>query len=264
MEIQWPLVLFTLFAGAGGGAMVLLCFADLFNMGRKLGRIGCYVIAVLLVVGGLCSIAHLAQQSHILSVLTNIGSFSGVSLELIGLIVSFVLIVLYWLFCREGQNDTARRVFAVLCGIAGLIFCWILGSSYVIASRPAWDTLLLPCGYWSSGIALGGSLFLSLAVILKIDVPKLKILTYIVLIEIAIQFIVFLIYGITTGSELMVDNGVLFWVCEIVIGCVVAAACLIPLCLSRLPQFAFITFIAILVGALAFRCLMWVLGEGYL
>ncbi len=264
MDIQWPLVLFTLFAGSAGGAMVLLCFAELFNFGRKVGRYACYVIAVLLVIGGICSIFHLAQRAHIMSVLTNLGSLSGVSLELIGLMVCFVLIVIYWLFCREGQNATVRRVFGILCGIAGIVFCWIQGDSYVIAARPFWDTLLLPFGYWASGIACGGVVFCALLVFMKEEAAHIKRMCVIVLVELVIQLVAYLVFGIFVGTDALVENAILFWGCEIVVGCCITAACVIAVWRGANTKFMYVALIAVIIGAIVFRCMMWVLGEGYI
>lgn len=263
MSIQLPLVFFTLFAGAGGGTMVFLCLAELFGFGPQLGRRACYVVAGLLVAGGLASVMHLAQKLHIMSVVMNLGSFSGISMELIGLTICFVLVALYWLFCREGQSTRARRVLGVLCGIAGLAFCWIQGSSYIIPARPYWDTVLLPVGYWVSGLVVGGIVFLALMVATKEEQSRVRRLIPFALGELAIQLVCWLAYGIAVGPDALAEQVLLFWGLEMVVGTLVPAVCLVVAYRSNNMAWVWVALAGVVVGGVVFRSMMWILGAGY-
>ena len=260
MEVQFPLVFFTLLAGTGGGTMIFMCIYDLLGFKRRVARITCYVIAGFLAVGGLCSVFHLAQKAHIMSAVTNIGSFSGISMELIGLSVCFVLIVLYWLFCREGQSEVVRRVLAVLCGIGGLAFCWIQGDSYVIAARPHWDTYLLPLGYWASGIAIGGVVFTTVLVVLKEEDDSVKRVCTFAIGAVVLQLVCYLAFGIATGTDALVENGLVFWGLEIVLGSLVPLACLVAIRLGKDKRLVYVALACAFAGGIAYRAMMWILG----
>lgn len=262
MEVQLPLVLFTLLAGAGGGTMVFLCIADMLGFDAKVGRTACSVTAGLLVVGGLCSVLHLAQKMHVMAAVMNIGSFSGISMELIGLTVCFVLVALYWLLCRKGQSAKARRAVAVLCCLAGLAFCYIQGSSYVIAARPYWDTLLLPLGYWASGLAAGGVIFLSILVALGRPQEFVKRIATFALGALALQLVLYAAFAISVGEAALVDNGAIVWGLEFIVGTLIPFALVVAVRQGKDPRLVYVAVACVLIGGAAFRCMMWILGVG--
>ena len=82
MDIQWPLVLFSLIAGTGGSLFAFVALSELVG-GKGKTRFAATVTAlVLIVVGGCLSMLHLASPQNAFAALTNIFSFSGISIEL--------------------------------------------------------------------------------------------------------------------------------------------------------------------------------------
>lgn len=82
MDIQWPLVLFSLIAGTGGSLFAFVALSELVG-GKDKTRFAATVTAlVLIVVGGCLSMLHLASPQNAFAALTNIFSFSGISIEL--------------------------------------------------------------------------------------------------------------------------------------------------------------------------------------
>lgn len=76
--IQWPLVLFSLLAGAGGCALAFAGASE-FVGGTKRARFAVGVVSlVLVVVGGLFSVLHLASPQHVMAAVRHVFSFSGV------------------------------------------------------------------------------------------------------------------------------------------------------------------------------------------
>ncbi|MDR2109268.1 MAG: dimethyl sulfoxide reductase anchor subunit [Coriobacteriales bacterium] len=265
MEIQWPLVLFSLLAGTGAGTLVFIGISELTNTAAKARGIAAWVAAGLIVVGGLASIAHLGKPDHVMNAVSNLGSFSGISIELIFIGVSFVVAVIYAVLVRREGSEAARKAVGVIAAVIGLLFCWALGSSYVIASRPLWAVQTLPLSYFGSGLASGGFLFLALAAAFKSEAAELKKLGLFALIVAAIELIAFVAYGALSGAPAIADNALLFWGGAVVVGAVVPviSGYLIYRNAEK-TTLVYAGLVGALVGGVAFRALMWVLGSGYL
>lgn len=92
MEIQWPLVLFSLLAGTGGALAAFVGLAGLLGGTRKVRETAALCSIVLVVLGGCFSVLHLASPLHAISAVTNLLSFSGVSIEL--MLVGINLVVM--------------------------------------------------------------------------------------------------------------------------------------------------------------------------
>jgi anaerobic dimethyl sulfoxide reductase subunit C (anchor subunit) len=265
MEIQWPLVLFSLLAGTGAGTLVFIGLAELTNSAAKARGIAAWIAAVLIVVGGLASVAHLGRPDHVMNAVANLGSFSGISIELIFIGVSFVLAVIYAVLTRREGSEGARKAVGVIAAVVGLLFCWALGSSYVIAARPLWAVQTLPLSYFGSGLAMGGFLFLALAAIFKTEAAGIKQLGLFALIAAAIELVGFLAYGLMAGDAAVASNGLLFWLGAVVVGAVLPlVAGFLVYRNAEQTTLVYAGLVGALVGGVAFRALMWVLGEGYL
>ena len=139
--IQWPLVLFSLLAGAGGCAFAFAGASE-FVGGTKRARFAVGVVSlVLVVVGGLFSVLHLASPQHVMAAVRHVFSFSGVSVEhmVLGLLV--VVGVVYLRFVGKGPAFgwgslmSALLVFSgaqlVMLGVIGEY----LGRAYLTANR---------------------------------------------------------------------------------------------------------------------------------
>ena len=95
MEIQWPLVLFSLIAGTGGSLFAFVALSELLG-GKEKTRFAATVTSLVLIVAGGClSMLHLASPQNAFAALTNIFSFSGISIELMLLGLTFVVALAY-------------------------------------------------------------------------------------------------------------------------------------------------------------------------
>ena len=54
------------------------------------------------------------------------------------------IIALVYLVLAKKDYPGVSKVFGVLGGIVGLVLPFVAGSSYLIAARPAWDSIALP------------------------------------------------------------------------------------------------------------------------
>ena len=71
-KIQWPLVLFSLFAGVGGCAFAFAGVANALGEMSGVTNAVTVVAFVLVCVGGLCSVVHLATPKNAWAVVTHI------------------------------------------------------------------------------------------------------------------------------------------------------------------------------------------------
>ena len=143
MDIQWPLVLFSLIAGTGGSLFAFVALTELVGGKDKTRFAATVTVLVLIVVGGCLSMLHLASPQNAFAALTNIFSFSGISIELMllglllvcgiatclskNLLVSLVIYMAYsvimsiiWALLEA--PDLAITEAAVGAGITGILF----------------------------------------------------------------------------------------------------------------------------------------------
>lgn len=258
MEIQWPLVIFSLFAGCGGAALAFVGLSEVLAIGRK-ARVPVVAVALgLLVVGGLASVLHLGQPANIMAAAANIFSFSGISVELIMLGINVIVAIVYLVLVR---NDTASatKIVGIIGIVTGLLLAFVVGNGYVMMAQPLWNTPALPFGYLGSGLAMGGALFASVMVITKADAGEMKKITPFVLGAGIIQVIAFLAYGTVIGFAV---DPLLFWGGAIVVGSVgtIVCAAFIP----KMSNLAYAMLVCAFIGGICFRALMWLVGSGYL
>ena len=262
MVIEWPLLLFTVIAGAGAGMLAFAGLSEFFGASKKARFITCILAIVFFVVGGCLSLLHLGNPSNFMSAATNIFSFSPISLELIFLGLGVIVAIIYMVLVnREG---TASKVLAICAIVVGALFCYFSGHGYeMIHVRAAWATPALTFSYALSALTFGGFLFLILQAVLKDEAAAIKKVALFVLIVAVLQTIIYVIYGATIDLG---DNATLFWVGSVVVGGIVAVvAGLIAFLKSNTAAgMACIGFVAALVGGIAVRAIMWLAGSMFL
>lgn len=160
MEIQWPLVLFSLFAGTGGTVFAFVGLSELLDGARKPREMAAAVSLAMMVAGGCFSVLHLASPLHALSAVTNLLSFSGISVELMLLGATFVVAAVYLVLVRRGSAGAGVvKAIAVIGLVLGLMLAFFCGHGYVIEGQPTWNTNLLPCAYLGTCLACGAFAF---------------------------------------------------------------------------------------------------------
>lgn len=256
MEIQWPLVIFSLLAGCGGATIAFIGVSEILGVGKK-ARIPAAITAIaLLIVGGCASVLHLGQPANIMAAASNIFSFSGISLELIALGVNVIVALVYLLLARGG-SEAAAKVVAIIGIATGLILTFFVGNGYVMESQPSWNNVALPLAYLGSGLACGATLFAALVGKDEEGQTKMRNL---VLGSIAIALVTFVAYAVTTS--LTENTVVLFWVGVVVVGCVGSGACV--WFSQKHPLALWAAFVCTIVGGVCLRATMWLLGTGFL
>ncbi|PWM44630.1 MAG: hypothetical protein DBX43_01795 [Coriobacteriia bacterium] len=269
--IQWPLVLFSLLAGAGGCAFAFAGASE-FVGGTKRARFVVGVVSlVLVVVGGLFSVLHLASPQHVMAAVRHVFSFSGVSVELMVLGLVVVVGVAYLVLSKRSGVDGARKGFAVAGIVLGLLLAFVTGHGYVISAKAAWFTEILPIAYMGTSLAAGALLFLlvSLAADKEFSAKPWGVPVLAASIVGAVTIVAYLAYLQSAGFD--VTSQALVTGLAVVCGIVVAIGCSIAIlrCAAggnrqTLTVLAAVGFVGALAGGLAVRLLMWLFSEGFM
>ena len=258
MEIQWSLVLFTAISGAGAWLFAFLGVNEFMQKAKneKGLLVGCVLAAVLPAVGGIASVTHLSHVDHVLWVLQH--PAPGIFVEALLIGVDAVLAVVFFLMVKRSSSATVRKVVAVLAIVMGPIFTYSCGSSYMMASQLAWNTVTLPLGYLGTAIPAGAAIWMLLGFYCKESEEAHKTAG----VELAVAGVASLVlsaaYGLVSGAA-MGSQAVLFWLGVVAVGSVVPLVC--GLLTMRNPKQAFTAGLVGMVcgfaGSVSYRVLMW-------
>lgn len=260
MSIQWPLVIFSLLAGCGGVTFAFVGVSELLGTAKKARSVATIVALAMLVIGGCASVLHLAQPANIMAAAANVFSFSGISVELIMLGINVILCVAYLLVSLKGASESAAKGIAIVGILTGLAMAFVVGNGYVMESQPNWNTPLLPIAYLGSGIGCGAAVFLSIHAALGSDEGREgSALGIVAIAGLVLQLVAFLGYGAAIGFA--VDAAV-YWGGAVLVGSVGAIACAVAA--RKTPAAWYGAAACALVGGLALRACMWMLGYGFI
>lgn len=255
MEIQWSLVAFTTITAAAGWLAACLAADEFLGKAKKAAFVGAIVVIVLGAVGGLASVTHLSHVENIM------GAFghptSGIFTEALLTVLLCAFSFIYALLIKREAGAGARKVVAVIAGIVGIILSFSVGMSYMMESRPSWNTPLLPIGYLGTAIPLGVGVFMLIAK--KLDAQAdLSVYAKGLMAGGVLAIITCLAYGLSAGAS---EGGAMAMIalCVILDG---IAPLLIGLKLSKDSSDNDFTMIVVavicaFVGAGCFRILMW-------
>lgn len=252
MDIQWPLVLFTLLSGTGGA---LAAFAGGGVLAKRtdarLVQAANFAAIVLAVIGGLCSVAHLAHPLRASAVITH--PAAGIFVEACLLGVMVVLSAGMIIAARKGATKILAGLAAVTV-IAGLALAFFSGFSYVMPARPAWDTLLLPLSYLTTATVSGGAVYCALVVALGIkpNANRLALLESVISLACAVSV---LAYASLEGI-MSTDQAPFAWAVIVLSGVIPAAFSFASMKKQSTAVFA-IAAASALVGGGFLRALMW-------
>ena len=159
MELQWPLILFTAFVAWAGGLLATQGIFALKKEGEKTQMTATIVTLVLLVIGGIAVFMHLQHWERIFNGFGHLSS--GITQELIGIVLMIVVLVLFFLQLRkeEGKIPAWLAVVAIIVALGTVI---VTAHSYMMASRPAWNTFMWAFALIGNACILGPLTFIFL------------------------------------------------------------------------------------------------------
>ena len=155
MELQWPLILFTTFVAWSAGLFATQAVFALKDKGAKSQQTALTASAVLLVVGGIAVFFHLQHWERIFNGFGHITS--GITQELIAIVVMAVLMVVYFVFLRRGDAGPTKvpTWVCVLSIVVAAALVIVMAHSYMMPSRPAWSSFLWVCAVLGNACVLG-------------------------------------------------------------------------------------------------------------
>ncbi|MDR1015238.1 MAG: dimethyl sulfoxide reductase anchor subunit [Coriobacteriales bacterium] len=260
MAVEWPLLLFTIIAGAGAGILAFAGLGEFLGASRKSRFVAAIISLTLLVVGGLASLPHLENPANFMSAATNLFSFSPISLELIFLGLCAIVAIVYLVVVnREGSASKTVGIIGIVCGV---VFAYVSGHGYeVIAVRAAWATPALTLSYLLSALTLGGFLFLTMQVALKDDATCAKKLVLVVLVVAALQTVLYVVYAATAPLE---GAAMIMWLGGVVVGGVIAVVAGLLVWMKNMGTMVYLGALAALIGGISFRVVMWLAAAPYI
>ena len=289
MEIQWPLILFTFFNCLAGGIFLMQGILTLAGKGKSMQLASCASAIVALAVGGLAVFFHL---QHPLRMLNGFGHItSGITIELIAVIVFAIAVILYFLMMRRSEEGVAPKWCAVLAVIVSLLLPFLTGDSYLMSAIPVWDTMLLPLYYVVATVMLGGLAAMVIAAATKAE-DAVKLSATVAFIGSLATLAVTLIYAVTisgmgehftemeyyfdptlpdvamrqaeqvTAAIMVGEHAVAFWLGAIVVGCVVPAVlCVLAMsgkiAADKTMVLAIVALVCAIIGTLVWRVLLY-------
>lgn len=256
MEIQWTLVIFTALTGMAGWMAACIAIDEFRGPVKKSSFIAALVAAILAVLGGIASVCHLAHPTRMLSALAHPTSGIFIEAVLVGLAVA--CLISYMILFKKNGNARARKVFIVSAAIFGVLLSFMAGESYMMSSRPVWNTFLLPLGYLGTAIPMGIVAYLVI-ISSKKDEATIKLYGIFLLIGAIIGVVTAGVYVLASGS--MVDCALLFWICCVFAG-IITIIC--GFMIAKKPAAAMIPAVIAVccstVVAIAYRCIMWIVS----
>ena len=141
MEIQIPLVIFTSFLAWAAGIFGTQCILALQKRGGAVQLPALICSAVVLVVGGIAVVFHLTHPFNLFNGFGHITS--GITQELIAIVVLAVVMVVYFVYLRRGGDEAKVPAWLAAVGLVlAVVLVAVMGHSYMMASLPAWDSVL--------------------------------------------------------------------------------------------------------------------------
>ncbi|RNM42368.1 dimethyl sulfoxide reductase anchor subunit family protein, partial [Eggerthella sinensis] len=171
MELQWPLILFTVLVAWSAGLFGAQSLAALRGDGGRAQMASLVASVVLLAAGGIAVFFHLQHWERIFNGFGHLTS--GITQELIAIVVVVALMVVYFVFLRKGSG--VPKWLAALSLAMSVVLVAVMAHSYTMAARPAWDSVLWILAVLGEACVLGPVSFLViLAAVRPGDRPAMR------------------------------------------------------------------------------------------
>lgn len=292
MELQWELMVFTLLVCLGAGIFGIQAFVAFTRKDTKLQLPALIASVASVGVGGIGSFLHLQHWERIFNGFGHLTS--GITQEMIAIVVFIVMAVVYFIVLRRtGDEGALPKWCAVLAMIVAIGLVVIMAHSYNMAARPIWNSPVLWLYYLSNAVLFGGLMMMTLASAKKEDAIKATA-TRFALVGVIAQAVMTAVYvgffalsaDAYAGVEYYWDyvhptnplvdpaamltsiafgsNALLFWLGVVAVGLIVPAV-LIFLAKKKAPEasvtgYAVVGLVAALAGGMCFRVILYILG----
>ncbi len=290
MEIQWSLVLFTLFNCLAAGMLGAVAVTAILGKAEKIQMPGLIAAFGSLVIGGFASYLHLKTPTRLFGQFANLDS--GITRELIVTVVIGIVMVACYIALRN--KKALSKPLAWFALVVSVVFIYVMSDSYLMAARPVWDTVFLPLYYLVQSVLFGSLGALVIAKLKAEDDSLVAILAKSALVSTGVLALVLVGYMVHIGSVMSEYTGadyisyhvgpfvgvdassgftrivsgdlaVVFWLVVVVVGLAVPAAILATRNKGKnstsLATLAGAGLVAALAGGVAFRAILYVVGS---
>ena len=166
MELQWPLILFTTLVAWSAGTFGAQAALALKGEGKEIQLSALIVSIVLLAASGIAVFFHLQHWERIFNGFGRITS--GITQELIAIVAFVVVAVVYFACLRRSEDGkTVPKWIAIVALAISAILALVCAHSYMMAARPAWNTLMWPLVELCEAAALGTMTVMVMAALKK-------------------------------------------------------------------------------------------------
>lgn len=260
MDIQWSLVLFTALTGLGGWLFFFICLNE-FTRKTDTGALpGTVASLALIIVGGLASVTHLSHPDRMLGALQHPTSGIFTEAVLVGLLA--IVMVVFLIMLKRDIGGGARKAVAIIGMALGVLMSFMAGQSYLMPAIAAWNTELLPLAYLGTAAASGAAAYLVMVAALKADGAAVSFAGLMTLVAGAVSTATALVYAAVAGG--FAGDALLAFAVAVLCGGIAPAVC--GAVAWKKPQNGLVLGVAALavalVGSIALRCGMWMLGGG--
>jgi len=152
MEVQWPLVIFTLFVCCGAGIFALQGLLTFLGKSEKTQVPAVISSAVIVALGGIASFMHLHHWDRAFNGFAQISS--GITQELMSIAVLFVALAIFFFV---GRNKLAPKWAGIMAILISLLVVVLMTTSYMMPARPVWASPLLYLFYLAQAFAVGSA-----------------------------------------------------------------------------------------------------------
>lgn len=261
MDIQWSLVLFTVLTGMGGWLFFFVGLNALMGKTDKGAFAGTVAALALAVVGGCASVTHLSHPDRMLGALQHPTSGIFTEAVLVGLLC--ITLAVFLVMLKRSIAGTPLKAVAVVGMVLGALMSFMAGQSYLMPAIAAWNTELLPLGYLGTAAASGAAAYLVLIAAQKASEDAVSFFGLMTLVAGLVSLVATVAYGAVSGA--FAGDIVLAYV-----GGAVLCGGIVPAVAGALAwkkpgtalTWGVVALVAALVGSIAFRCVMWMLGAG--
>ncbi|RDB70720.1 DmsC/YnfH family molybdoenzyme membrane anchor subunit [Eggerthella sinensis] len=236
MEVQWSLVFFAAFICWGAGTyLATVLFRELFKAPERVVGPAFVLSAVAVVIGAIASMTHLGHLDRIFGVLSNPGS--GIFVEGLSSALLVMIVIVYLVAAARKASNGVLRVLAIVGVVPALVAAFSVGSSYLMAARPAWNVYALPLLSVATALSMGGVTALAINALTSgkakdaaVELRIAKRMSASTVLLIAIHAATILVYVMTVAAApfqdetrsatrmLAGDTAVLFWVAVVALG----------------------------------------------
>lgn len=173
MELQWPLILFTTLIAWSSGLFAAQGILAIGENARKAQLPALVASVALLALSGIAVFFHLEHWERIFNGFGN--PTSGITQELIVIVAFAAIAIVYFAMLRRAKTEgTVPKWCAVLAIVISVMLAIVCAHSYMMAARPAWNSLLEIASLLGTACLAGP---LTLAIIMAIvgdDVSPLR------------------------------------------------------------------------------------------